>query len=363
MRKVKALTCIYSNSQHVSFLDVLRDSAPYQRPGDNQPVPMVDNADTAGPRQNTDVEGSNLLFGHQSQDGISNSQDMIFEDNVAFGVEGLQAEANAMLNPEWTVRLDDFAALQSTQPTVGMDHFHTEMLEPMLHDQYVDLGHQSSGVQHAGYAYLRNTGPHYTNIGHSMLPSHRNVTVPSQAQSNAIEQLNTANDSSMLDLTKLHHSIPVPTPEEVPKRASKRKRIRASLSRKKPCLTPSYHTKNDDSSVLKNNLSSTLTLRTEAANAKTTSNSSSSKQPANDYATETSRFDSMPAWKQGIDGRNKFDNAGIVRDIKILDSERRPMSWPHRNPWRKSLDISVAVLTKGFEKLMTERGEAASSVV
>ena len=363
MRKVKALTCLCFHSQHVSFLDVLGDSAPYQRPGNNPPVPMVENDDTAGPRQSVDVEGSNLLFGHQSQDGISNSQDMIFEDNAAFGVEGLQAEANAMLNPEWTVRLDDFAALQSTHPTVGMDHFHTEMLEPMLHDRYVDVGHQSSGVQHAGYADLRSIGPHYTNIGHSMLPSHRNVTVPSQAQSNAIKRLSTANDSSMLDFTKLLHSVPVPIPEEVPKRASKRKRLRASLSRKKPCLTPSYHTKNDDSSALKSNLSSPLTFRTEAAKATATNNSTLSKQPANDYATETSRFDSMPTWKQGSDGRNKFDNAGIVRDIKILDSERRPMSWPHRNPWRKSLDISVAVLTKGFEKLMTERGEAASSVV
>ena len=362
-RKVKALTCLCSNSQHVSFLDVLRDSAPYQRPGDNLPVPMLDNDDTAGPQQNVDVESSNLLFGHQSQDGIINSQDMIFEDNVAFGVEGLQAEANAMLNPEWTVRLDDFAALQSTHPTVGMDHLHTEMLEPMLLDQYVDLGHQSSGVQHADYTYLRNTGPHLDNIGHSMSPSHRNVTVPSQAQSNAIQQLDTTNDSSMLDFTKLLHSISVPTPEEVPKRVSKRKRIRASLSRKKPCLTPSYHTKNDDSSALKSNLSLTLPLRIEAAKAATTNNSTLSKQPANDYATETSRFDSMPAWKQRGDGRNVFDNAGIFRDIKILDSERRPMSWPHRDPWRKSLDISVAVLTKGFEKLMTERGEAASSVV
>ena len=308
---------------------------------------MVGNDDTAGPRQNVDVEDSNFFVGHQSQDGISNSQDIISEDNIA--------EANAMLNPEWTVRLDDLAALQGTHPTVGMSHFHTEMLEPILHDQYVDLVYNSGGVPQAGYDYLRSTSPHYTNMGHSMLPS--------QAQSNAIQQLNTANASSILDFTKLFHSIPLPTSEEVPKRPSKRKRIRASLSRKKPCLTPSYHTKIDESSALKRTFSSALTLRTEAAKATTANNSTLSKQSDNDHATKTSRFDSMPAWEQGSDGRNKFDNAGIVRDIKILDSERRPLSWPHRNPWRRSLDISVAVLTKGFEKLMTERGEAASSVV
>ena len=351
-RKVKALTYFCSNSPHVSFLDVLRDSAPYQQPGDNQPVPMVDNDDTAGQRQNVDVEGSNLLFGHQSQDSISNSQDMIFEDNVAFEVEGLQAEANAMLNPEWTVRLDNFAAPQSTQPSFGMDHFHTEMLEPMLQNQYIDLGHQSSGVQHAGYAY-----PQYNYMDGNMLTSLRNITLPSQAQSNAIQRIETANDSSMSDFTESVYSIPMP------KRASKRTRIKASLSRKKPCLTPTHLTQNKDSSALKNNLPSKLTTHTETAKTITTNNIISSEQLAHGYATASLRLDSMPPHEQGIDGRRKFDNAGIVRDIKILDSERRPMSWPHRNPWRKSLDISVAVLTKGFEKLMTEKGEAASPVV
>ena len=356
-RKVKALTYLCSNSQHVSFLDVLRDSAPYQRPGDNQPVPIVDIDDTAGQRQNVDVEGSNLLFGHQSQNSISNSQDMIFEDSVAFEVEGLQAEANAMLNPEWTVRLDNFAALQSTQPSVGMDHFHTETLEPMLQNQYIDLGHQSSGVQHAGYAYLPSTAPQYNHMGGNILTPLRNITLPLQAQSNAIQQLETANDSSMSDFTESVYSIPMP------KRASKRTRIKASLSRKKPCLTPSHLTQNKDSSALKNNLPSKPTTHTEAAKTITTNNIISSEQLTHGYARASSRLDSMPPHEQGSDGRKKFDNAGIVRDIKILDSERRPMSWPHRNPWRKSLDISVAVLTKGFEKLMTERGEAASSVV
>ena len=357
-RKVQALTYLCPTSQHVSFLDVLRDSAPYQRPGVDQPSLMVDIDDTAGQRQNVDVEGSNFFFGYQSQDSISNGQDMIFEDNVAFQVEGLQAEANATLNPDWTVRLDDFAALQSIQPSVGMDHFHTEMLEPMLHDQCIELGHQSRGVQHAGYAYSPGTTPQYNHMGGSMLTSLRQMTLPSQAQSNAIQSSETANDKSISDFTESVYSIPTP------KRASKRTRIKDSLSRKKPCLTPSHLTQNKDSSALKNNLPSKLTTHTEvAAKTTTTNNITSSEQVAYGYVTANSQLDSMPAHEQGSDGRKNFDNAGIVKDIKILDSERRPMSWPHRNPWRKSLDISVAVLTKGFEKLMTERGEAASSVI
>ena len=356
-KKVKALTYLCSDSQHISFLDVLRDSAPYQRPSDNQPGPMVDNDYTAGQRRNVNVEDSNLLFGRQSQDSISNSQDMIFEDNVAFEVEGYQAEANALLNPEWTVRLGDFAALQSTQASVGMDHFHTETQEPMLHDQYTELGHQSSGVQHAGYAYIPGTDPQDSHMGGSMSTSLRHITLPSQAQSNAIQGSETANDNSMSDFTESVYFT------AMPRRASKRTRIKASLSRKKPCLTPSHPTQNKDSNALKNNLPFKFTTHTEATKTINNDNIISSEQLAYGYATVNPRLDSMRAHEQRSDGRKNFDNAGIVRDIKILDSERRPKSWPHRNPWRKSLDISVAVLTKGFEKLITERGEAASSVV
>lgn len=338
-------------------MDVLRDSLPYQSPKGNRPVPTIDNDDTAGLWQSVDIEGPNLLLGHESQDLISNSQDTIFEDHVIFGVKGLQAEANAILDPEWTLRLEDFAGTQITEPNVGTDHSLAGMLDPMLHGPRVDLIRQPSAVQQV------RSGPEYDDIGGSMLTSLQNVTAPPQTQSNTIQQLETADNSVLLDFTKPLCSMPSPTPVEVPKRASKRKRIKSALSRKKPCLTTSYHTYNEEFRVLRHNLSSKLTLRTEAAEKLTTNNPMSFKRPGHDFQKEHSRIDWMLAREQGSDGPNNFDNAGIVRDIRILDSERRPMSWPHRNPWRKSLDISVAVLTKGFEKLMTERGEASLSAV
>ena len=322
---------------------------------------MVNDDDTLRRRQNVDIEGSNPLLGFESQDAIGNNEEMIFEHNVTFGVKGLQAEANAMLNPEWSLSLDDSAVIQSTEQSDGMDHFFAGLLEPMFHAQYVDLGHQLSPVQHAGHAYLPGTGPKYNDVGGSVSTSHQNVTVPSQAESNTMQQLETANDSTMLALMKSPYSIPVPTPGEVPKRVGKRKRIKNALSHKKPCLTPSHRDHNDAETALKNNMSSKLTLRSEAAKTFTTDSNMSSKQPGQDYAMRNPRIESIPAWERGNDGRNNFDDAGIVRDIRVLDSERRPMSWPHRNPWRKSLDISVAVLTKGFDKLMTERREASSS--
>ena len=195
-----------------------------------------------------------------------------------------------------------------------------------------------------------------------MLTSLHDVIAFSQAQSDTAQGLKTASSTALSDSAKQFCLLPVPTSTEVLKRASKRKRIKTVFSRKKPRLIPSHPSHSEDSSTSMTESSSRLAIGTDPVAETTRSNgTTSSKQPRNDYPTEQPR--AVPAWEQGRNRRTNLDNAGIVRDIKILDSERRPMSWPHRNPWRKSLDISVAVLTRGFEKLMTERGESSLSAV
>ena len=307
-----------------------------------------------------DVEDTNFLAGHELQDDIGNSQDMIFEDRVAFEVKGLQAEANAMLNLEWTLRLDDFAIPQSTEASVGTNPSHAKILDPRLHGQHVDLGRQPSEVQQAGCAYLQGTGPENTDMSGSFLTSPKDLTSPSRAQWNTIQRTETANqDNATLISPKPLCSMPIPTTGSIPKTASKRKRIKTALSRKKPCLTPAHRTHNEDSCSLESGWSSKLTLRTEAVNTITTNHKMSSNRPRYEYPTGHPRVGWMPASEQGSEG--EFYSAGTVSDIKISNSERRPMSWPRRNPWRKSLDISVAVLTKGFEKLMAEREASLSA--
>ena len=361
IRIVKALISSSLNSQHTSLLDVLRDFTPYRNFSGDHPVPIIFNDDTAGLWQNMDVEDTNFLAGHELQDDIGNSQDVIFEDRVAFEVKGLQAEANAMLNPEWTLRLDDFAIPQDTEASVGTNPSHAKILDPRLHGQHVDLGRQASEVQQAGYAYLQGTGPEYTDMSGSFLTSPKDLTSPFRAQWNTIQRTETANNNNAtLKSPKPLCPMPVPTTGKFPKTASKRKRIKTALSRKKPCLTPSHHTHNEDSSSLESGWSSKLTLRTEAVNTTTTNRKMSSNQPSYEYTTGHPRVDWMPASEQGSEGI--FYDAGTVSDIKISNSERRPMSWPHRNPWRKSLDISVAVLTKGFERMMTDKEASLSAV-
>ena len=358
VKKVKTLTSACFNSRDTSFSDILRGSALPPYPTGDLPVPIMCTNNTIESWQDIDVRGSTLSVGHEWKDGIGNDQEMITEDHVPLGIKELQTEAKAILNPGWTLDLHDFAVTQNDEASVGADHFHTRIHDSMAHCQDINWEQQSSEIQQAGHAYIRDTIPAYTDIGDSMLTS-----LPDQ--SDTTQPLENANTSAMLYSTTKSCSLPVPTPAETPMRASKRKAIKTVFSRKKPCLTPSRlsHSEHSSASTTSTtNLPAKLARRTESE-AKTTATHGmkSSMQPSDGYPAGQVRADWVPTWEEGSKRRTNLDNAGIVRDIEILDSERRPLSWPHRNPWRKSLDISVAVLTKRFEKLMTERGQTAVS--
>ena len=352
IRKVKRLISPSFNRRDPSFLDVLRDSIPRQHLSVNQP-PQFIHIDTAEPWQSGDTD----LAGHEQRDGISDGQDINTEDNVAFGVQGLQAEANTMFDPGWTLDLDGLAMIPSTEAGVGTGDFHVGILDPMVQGQLIDWEHQADASQQASASYVQGAGPEHTAIDNFILTSLQDVTAPSQAQTNTTQYFETVDKSVLLD------SLPNRIPEEIPKRASKRKRIKTAWPRKKPRLTPSPDTPNGDSSSSKNDLSARLMLRAEIAKKSATHGTMSSNHARGDDPIEHPRVNRMPAWERGTNGSNHLDNAGIVRDIEISDSERRPLTWPPRKPWRKSLDISVAVLTKGFEKLRTEKGESSPSAV
>lgn len=343
----------YTLSQHISFLEVLHGSTLGHYSTSNRPCPIMGTNDTAEPWPNMDVEAPNLLVGHDSQDSIGNGQDMIIDDHVPSGVEKLQVETNAISNPVWPLGLHDFA---DTEASVGTDHLHAGITDSMAHSQDV------AWKQQPGHAYLQGTIPEYANMGGSMLTYLHDVMAFSQTQLNTTPRVETANNTAISDATEQLCALPVLTPMKVPKRVSKRKLIKTVFSRKKPCLTSSRFNHSEDSSAPATDLSSKLAIRTEsAAKIAITSGTVSSTQPSDDYLAERSRANRVPVWEPGRNGRTNIENAGIARDVKVSDSERRPMSWPHRSPWRKSLDISVAVLTKGFEKLMTERGESSPS--
>lgn len=345
-----------SFSQNISFMDILRNSAPHHYPTSHQPVPIMCNNDTVRSWQTNDIHDPNSTSGQHSRDSVSAAPETTIEDRIPFGVDGLQAEAYDILGPGLTLGHDDFGAAQNLEANVGTDYCHVGALESLPH------GHPVPWEQQASYAHFQYYAPIDTDMSSDILPSQSHMMAPSRIESGTIQQLEpTDNNSASSMIGQQLCSVPVPTPAKVPKKTSKRKAIMKAFSRKKARLTPSHLNYSEDSRAPIADLRSQLGKGTEpAVKTATNNNTILSKRPSDEYQKEQLRSELM--WEQVNNKRTELDDAGIVREFEVTNSERRPMSWPHRNPWRKSLDISVAVLTKGFERLMTERGESSLSV-
>ena len=356
MTNVQMLIALSCNSQHISFLDVLRDSASHHYSSSHQPVPIICNNNTIRSWQTIDTHDPSSIPGQHSRDSVSAAQETTIEDRIPFGVDGLQAEPYDTLGLGLTLGHDDFAASQNLDANVGTDRCHVGALESLPHSDPVPWEQQTS------YAHFPCYAPIDTDMSSDILPSQTHMMAPSRIESGTIPRLeptDNINASSMIE--KQLYSVPVSTPAEVPKKTSKRKAIMKAFSRKKARLTPSQLNYSEDSRASLADLRSPLGIGTEpAVKTATNNNTMLSKRPSDEYQKEQTR--SELAWEQVNNKRTEVDNAGIVREFNVTNSERRPMSWPHRNPWRKSLDISVAVLTKGFERLTTERGESSLSV-
>ena len=352
MTDVQLLIAFSCNSQHISFLDILRDSASHHYPSSHQPVPIICN-DTIRSWQTIDIHDPNCVPGQHSRDSVSATQETTIEDRIPFGVDGMQAEPYDILGPGLTLEHDNFAASQNLDANVDTDGCHLGALESLPH------GHPVPWEQQASYAHFQCYAPIDTDMSGDILPPQSHMMVPSRIESGTVQRLEpTDNNNASSMIRQQLYSVPVPTPAKVPKKTSKRKAIMKAFSRKKVRLTPSQLNYSEDSKASIADLRSQPGIDTEPVVKTTTNNNTnSSKRPSDEYQKEQLRSEMV--WEQVNNKRTELDDAGIVREFKVTNSERRPMSWPHRNPWRKSLDISVAVLTKGFERLMTERGESS----
>ena len=356
MTDVQMLIALSCSRQNISFLDILRDSASHHYPTSHQPVSIMCNNDTIRSWQTDDIHDPNSTPGQHSRDSVSAAQETTIEDRIPFGVDGLQAEAYDILGPGLTIGHDDFAASQNIDANIGTDHCHVGALESLPH------GHPVPWEQQASYAHFHCYAPIDTDMSSDILPSQSHMMARSRIESGTLQRLEpTDNNNASSMIREQLYSVPVPTPAKIPKKTSKRKAIMKAFSRKKARLTPSQLNYSEDSRASIAELQSQLGIGTEPAVKTATNNETmSSKRPSDEYPKEQLRSEMV--WEQVNNKRTEVDDAGIVKEFKVTNSERRPMSWPHRNPWRKSLDVSVAVLTKGFERLMTERGESSLPV-
>ena len=133
-----------------------------------------------------------------------------------------------------------------------------------------------------------------------------------------------------------------------PKRPIKRQRLKSLLSFEKKRLATNGRSNIERSGILekvpavmksKCNDQATTTMPTAPI-------LSHSKSLAKDVSLQIIRTDRSAEWDRRRSRTTDLNDAIVVKDINISDSDRRPLSWPRRNVLRKDLDLSNEALLR-----------------
>ena len=141
------------------------------------------------------------------------------------------------------------------------------------------------------------------------------------------------------------------------RKPSKRKRISSFLSRKKQHVTPSKPSPIDQPATQTISLIMQAPSCTPSPPTIACVNERALELPT-PHKSRVIETDWIEDWERVNKARLGTDGVSALRDVNIASRDRRPMSWPRRNNLRKSLDISVAVLTKQFEKKLRTEEES-----
>ena len=129
------------------------------------------------------------------------------------------------------------------------------------------------------------------------------------------------------------------------KRPIKRQRLKSSPSFNKKRLATNGHARNEKVTTAMN-----TTCNDQAS--KTIPNVpilSHSKSMDKGVSLQIIRTDRSAEWDRRRSRTTDLNDAIVVKDINISDSDRRPLSWPRRNAIRKSLDLSVEALRSNLK--------------
>ena len=130
------------------------------------------------------------------------------------------------------------------------------------------------------------------------------------------------------------------------KRPTKRQRLKSLASSKKKRLTTNGHARNERSDILEKTPAATNTAYNDQASATipTAPILSHSKFSDKEVSLQIIRTDRSADWDRRRSRTTDLNDAIVVKDVNIPNSDRRPLSWPRRNAIRRSLDLSVEVL-------------------
>ena len=145
-----------------------------------------------------------------------------------------------------------------------------------------------------------------------------------------------------------------PLPTQIIKKLGKRRRLPSFLSRKRQRIASPQpadrHERKSVNALGTPRFPSNSPSLPETAIAHVPSSIPPGSQIDDHLASRIVKTDWIANWEGTGGAGSGLENAGIVRDVNVADCDRRPMSWPLRHHFRKSIDISVAVLTKKFEQ-------------
>ena len=131
-----------------------------------------------------------------------------------------------------------------------------------------------------------------------------------------------------------------------PERPLKRQRLKSMPPFKKKRLATKGHARNERSEILQNVPAVTdKTYNNQAVSTVPTVPSlSHPKSLDKDMSLQIIPTDRVAEWDRRRSRTTDLNDAIVVKDVNISNSDRRPLSWPRRNVIRKSLDLSVEAL-------------------
>lgn len=268
------------------------------------------------------------------------------------GVVGLQAQADAILDTDWTLGLDDFASLSG--PTMEATQEYptaNPLLTPVLAFPdptwalYGNMAiHASKMVPNPRYRG-REAGQCFHHYYHNPTntTSHSNQPI---ARSNQTSKTKKSKKRRMFESIlprKRRHDYPIACTESLIPRSP-------HMPIPHPITAPRQKTP-------------VPTAPEAALKPDRMTSKNLNRLPSNKRLTRVNQTDWVQDWENTTSASQNLNDRGITRDVNIPHFQKRPMSWPLRQYIRRSLDLSVNALTKEMAKLNVDGGGCSPSPI
>ena len=244
------------------------------------------------------------------------------ESLIASQVVDWEAQTHASLDPNWTLQLDGFS-------------FAEPQSQAFADVMMLDCPPSPPSIDH-----------HDPFFHHTAIDNNTRLKAPSSSVSSLVDE-----DLRSIDLARspeLTERRPSASPNlQLTKKPSKRKRISSLLSRKKQTIEKSETNRSEVIDLPKHPQAPSASSLKLVVGA----DGSSRVSPlAHGHASRIIKTDWIADWERESSARRLDHPVGICRDVNVADCDRRPLSWPRRRLFRKSLDISNARLIRNSEK-------------